>query len=470
MRGWLIVLTIWISLAVQAERVPAAVAEMLQKNNVASADISIWVQAMEAEEPLVELNGTTLRHPASVAKVLTTAAGLLRLGKDYRWETNFYVDTLPDVNGIVEGNLYVVGGGDPFLVEEQLLTMLQALQQVGVRHITGDIVLDDSLYRLTPEERDAASFDGKPWAAYNAIPHPLMVNFRTVKMQVTPQAGKPRLTLVPEIVNWKIDNQLKVKKGQCSGDGFTPSAVLERDDKGYAVMHVVGTYATGCGSQDVQLVLGEASEQFYYLFRDLWYRLGGSFDGAGKVAKTPSTAKHIFTGYSDPLALQIQRMNQESNNVMTRQLMLTLGTKTFDPPGSLEKGRNAVRITLEAFGINTDGMIIDNGSGLSRLELVSARQLATLLRDIYLSDQGETFLASLAVAGESGTLRKRYRGEALAGRVIGKTGTIDNVRSFAGYIRAESGRNYVVVVIGNGKSAVRSRTVQDELFRWLYKQ
>ena len=436
-------LVLWFCLLAQAQQVPAAVTEMLNKNNVAPEDVSIWVQGIESEAPLVDLNGKQPRHPASVEKVLTTASGLIRLGADFRWETKFYVDTLPDANGVVDGNLYVVGGGDPFLVEEQLLAMLQGLQQAGVRHITGDIVLDDSLYRLSPQERDAAAFDGKPWAAYNAVPHPLMVNFRTVKMQVTPQAGKPKLALVPEIVNWKIDNQLQVRKGKCSGDGFTPSAVLDRDDKGYAVMHVAGTYATG---------------------------LGGSFDGAGKVAKTPSTAKHIYTGLSEPLAQQIQRMNQESNNVMTRQLLLTLGAKTFDPPGSLEKGRNAVRMTLEAFGINTDGMIIDNGAGLSRTELVSAEQLAQLLRYIYLSDQGQTFLQSLAVAGESGTLRKRYRGEALAGRVIGKTGTIENVRSFAGYVRAESGRNYVVVIIGNGKSAVRSRNVQDDLFRWIYQQ
>ena len=77
--------------------------------------------------------------------------------------------------------------------------------------------------------------------------------------------GQTKTALVPEIVNWKIDNQLQVRKGKCSGDGFTPSAVLDRDDKGYAVMHVAGTYATGCGAQDVMLVLGEASEQFYYL-------------------------------------------------------------------------------------------------------------------------------------------------------------------------------------------------------------
>ena len=318
MRIGFVLLWACFALLAQAQQVPAAITEMLNKNKVAPEDVSIWVQGIEAEEPLVDLNGKQPRHPASVAKVLTTASGLIRLGADFRWETKFYVDSLPDANGVVDGNLYVVGGGDPFLVEEQLLAMLQGLQQAGVRHITGDIVLDDSFYHLSPQERDAAAFDGKPWAAYNAVPHPLMVNFRTVKMQVTPQAGKPKLALVPEIVNWKIDNQLQVRKGKCSGDGFTPSAVLDRDDKGYAVMHVAGTYATGCGAQDVMLVLGEASEQFYYLFRDLWYRLGGSFDGAGKVAKTPSTAKHIYTGLSEPLAQQIQRMNQESNNVMTR--------------------------------------------------------------------------------------------------------------------------------------------------------
>ncbi|MDO4643006.1 MAG: D-alanyl-D-alanine carboxypeptidase/D-alanyl-D-alanine-endopeptidase [Cardiobacteriaceae bacterium] len=471
MRIWMVLLFSCFGLLVQAQQVPVAVSDMMQKNKVAADDVSIWVQAIEAEQPLVELNSTVPRHPASVAKVLTTAAGLLRLGADYRWETRFLVDTLPDANGVVEGNLYIVGGADPFLVEEQLLLMLQGLQQAGVRHITGDIVLDDSFYHLKPEERDASSFDGKPWAAYNAVPNPLMVNFRTVKMHVAPQAGaKPRLALVPEIVNWKIDNQLQVRKGQCSGDGFTPSAVLERDDKGYAVMHVAGTYATGCGEQDVQLVLGEASEQFYYLFRDLWYRLGGSFDGAGKMAKTPSTAKLVYSGYSEPLAIQIQRMNQESNNVMTRQLMLTLGAQTYELPGTVEKGRNAVLMTLEAFGIHTDGMVIDNGAGLSRQTRVTAQQLASLLRNIYLSDQGETFLRSLAVAGESGTLRKRYRGEVLAGRVLGKTGTIDSVRSFAGFVRAESGRNYVVVIIGNGQSAVRSRAMQDDLFRWIYKQ
>ena len=160
MRIGFVLLWACFSLLAQAQQVPAAVTEMLNKNKVAAEDVSIWVQGIEAEQPLVDLNGKQPRHPASVAKVLTTASGLIRLGADFRWETKFYVDSLPDANGVVDGNLYVVGGGDPFLVEEQLLAMLQGLQQAGVRHITGDIILDDSLYRLSAQERDAAAFDG----------------------------------------------------------------------------------------------------------------------------------------------------------------------------------------------------------------------------------------------------------------------------------------------------------------------
>ena len=162
MRIGFVLLWACFSLLAQAQQVPAAVTEMLNKNKVAAEDVSIWVQGIEAEQPLVDLNGKQPRHPASVAKVLTTASGLIRLGADFRWETKFYVDSLPDANGVVDGNLYVIGGGDPFLVEEQLLAMLQGLQQAGVRHITGDIVLDDSLYHLSPQSATPPPLTANP--------------------------------------------------------------------------------------------------------------------------------------------------------------------------------------------------------------------------------------------------------------------------------------------------------------------
>lgn len=454
----------------QAQTLPAAVAEMMKKQGVQAEDVSILVQAVDAEQPLVALNEGVSRHPASVAKLLTTAAGLLRMGADYRWETRFYVDNLPDANGVVNGNLYIVGGGDPFLVQERFEAMVQDLRGLGLRHITGNIVMDNSLYRLSAEERDRESFDGAKWSAYNAVPDPLMVNFRTVKITIAP-AGKGRagLTMYPPVMNWQLKNQLKVNGGAC-GKNFAPHVKITRDDRGYAAVEISGTYSTACGPQELQVVMGEASEQFYYLFRDLWYAAGGSFDGGGQMAIRPSTAKHVHTAYSLPLSEQIAKMNQLSNNVMTRQLMLTLGTHTFGTPGSLESGRRALYDTLEAFGVPTGGMVVDNGAGLSRDTRVSAVQLMALLRNLYHSAQAEVFIRSLAVPGGEGTMQKRFVGEGLAGSVFGKTGTVNNVRSWAGYIRAASGRVYVLVMMGNGRSAVASRYMQDDLIRWIYKQ
>lgn len=457
--------------AVQAQTVPAAIAEMMKKQGVRSEDVSILVQAVDAEHPLVALNEEVFRHPASVAKLLTTAAGLLRMGADYRWETQFYVDNLPDANGVVNGNLYVVGGGDPFLVQERFEEMIAGLRAEGVRHVTGNIVMDNSLYRLSAAERDRESFDGAKWSAYNAVPDPLMVNFRTVKISIVPQGkGKAKLEMYPQIMNWSLKNALKVNAAACGKKTYAPDVKIVRDDRGYATVEIFGLYSTACGLQELQVVMGEASEQFYYLFRDLWYAAGGSFDGGGQMAIRPSTAKLIHTAYSLPLSEQIAKMNQLSNNVMTRQLMLTLGTYTHGVPGSLESGRRALLDTLEAFGIPTEGMVVDNGSGLSRHTRVSATQLMILLRNLYHSAQAETFIQSLAVAGMNGTMEKRFRGEALAGRVYGKTGTVNNVRAFAGYVQAESGRVYALVIMGNGKSAVASRYMQDDLIRWIYKQ
>lgn len=454
-----------------ANQLPAEIRQMLEKHRLLESDVSIWVQNVKQSQPIVDYNGEKSLHPASVMKVLTTAAGLIKMGADYQWQTQFYVDRMPDANGIVQGNLYVKGGGDPFLVEERLQKMLEDLRANGVRHITGDIVLDTSLYYLPPEARDTESFDGNKWSSYNAIPSPIMVNFRTIKIQILPQEESKtvELKLHPQINNWRINNELTISNGSCK-DNYSPSVDLQRDAQGYADLLIKGKYSLQCGPREMTVVMGEASEQFYYLFRDMWYALGGSFDGGGRIDRVPAHAKLISTGYSLPLSNQIEKMNQLSNNVMTRQLMLTLGAYTLGAPGSLEKGQQAVKQTLEEFGVPMHDVVIENGSGLSRIARVSAKTLATLLQKVYLSSEGENFLRSLAVTGESGTLSKRFRGGELAGKVYGKTGTIDNGRAFAGYVRARSGNIYTVVVMGNGKGAIKSRELQDDVLKWAYEQ
>ncbi|SUO97133.1 D-alanyl-D-alanine carboxypeptidase/D-alanyl-D-alanine endopeptidase [Suttonella ornithocola] len=449
---------------------PAAIAQIMNEHQVDSNGFSLLIQDIEQERPLAMLNAQTKRSPASLTKLLTTSAGLIRMGADFRWPTRFYVDHLPDANGVIEGNLYVQGGGDPFLVEERLRQFLVDLREKGVRHITGDIVLDNSLYYLPPEARDNESFDGNKWSAYNAVPHPLMVNFRTVKLRLLPRGNREvSIELYPNIANWKINNQMRISSASCEKN-YSPSPDIERDAKGYAVVTLTGSYSTACGARELTVVMGEASEQFYYLFHDLWYEIGGTFDGGGRIGQVPSSAKLLYTGLSVPLSEQIQKMNQYSNNVMTRQLMLTLGVYAHGVPGSLEKGRKAIIETLSAFGVPTQGMVVDNGSGLSRETQLTAQQLLTLLLNMANSSFKSVFFDSLSVAGENGTLKKRFRGEEMAGKVVGKTGTLDQVRGLAGYVFAKSGHVYAVVMIGNGRDAVKSRYMQDDILRWVYQQ
>lgn len=463
LRAFLVVFCGW-SLWGLAQGVPSEVREMWRAQGLRDEDLSVVVQAVDRELPLVSLNADVLRTPASLAKLWTTAAGLWYLGSDYVWSTDFYVESLPDSSGVLYGDLYVVGGGDPFLVEERLAEMIEDLQRLGIRHIVGDLVLDDSLFYLSEVERDAFSFDGKGFAAYNAIPSPLMVNFRTVRLDFEVREGKLEVSLFPNIKNWQVINEMDLVSGECSKN-FIVNPRLVRDDFGYASLYLSGRFSRDCGKREFLAVMGEDSEQFYYLFYDLWLASGGIFEGSGRLGRPPEGARLFYQGLSLPLAEQIKSMNRLSNNVMTRQLLLTLGAERYGRPASLVKGREAVLEVLRDFDVPVEGMFLDNGSGLSREAKMSARSLAVLLHRLY---GDAVFWDSLAVAGKSGTLSRRYRGENLAERVVGKTGTIDEVLGFAGYVEAQSGAVYVVVVIANGKNVAKSRAFQDALFKWVY--
>lgn len=458
------------SLIAFADNLPNAVNTILEKHKVQKDDLSLVIERLGSHTPVATLNANTPRTPASVTKLLTTSAALIQMGGNYRWKTQFYVDQKPDANGVVHGNLYVKGGGDPQLVEERLTAMLMDLQQRGIKHITGDIVLDPSMYYLPSDEETRSEFDGHPWSAYNAVPSPLMVNFRTIKVNIEPVGRNGvSISLWPHIANWKIDNQLKVSHLACKNH-YSPGVAMERDANGYATVTVKGLYSTACGDRSVTVVMGKATEQFYYLFHDIWYQLGGTFDGVGKVAMVPPKAILFYTGYSLPLTDQIRTMNQLSNNVMTRDLMMTLGVHLYGAPGTLEKGRKAVLSTLTAFGIPTQDIHVDNGCGLSRETHLSVNDLVLLLQNMYDSNFRDDFLQSLAIAGEKGTLKRRFRGSVMQGKVIGKTGTMQNVHSLAAIVTTKAGDKYAVVMIGNGKTSIRSYFAQNDILKWVYYQ
>lgn len=458
--------------ALWAQSLPVVLSEKMRAHKVVPEEVAIWVQAVDAQYPLVAFNGNTLLNPASVAKLLTTGAALLSLGGEYRWQTRFYLDQLPDADGVVNGNLYVKGAGDLSLLSSDLRNMLQAMRAQGLRHIQGNIVLDNTRFSLSASERDAFAFDGAGVAAYNAIPDALMIEQRLVKLHFVPKAKGVEIHLMPNVASWTVNNQVRLVSGACNKNSFSVRPSMMRQITGLAELTIEGVYSPACGEQTIEVALGESSELFYYWFRQLWYELGGSFAGGGEIAPVPEGAVLFYSGQTRSLREQMIRINQDSNNVMARQLLLNIGAVERGEPASLHSGRQAALRVLQDAGMSMEGVVLDNGAGLSRQTRISAKQLAELLRYFFYAEQSirRDFIDSLARVGEVGTLRKRALGEALVGRVWGKTGTIKGVRAFAGYVEAESGRVYLVVVMGNGRSAVGSRALQDDVLRWVYAQ
>jgi D-alanyl-D-alanine carboxypeptidase/D-alanyl-D-alanine-endopeptidase (penicillin-binding protein 4) len=215
-----------------------------------------------------------------------------------------------------------------------------------------------------------------------------------------------------------------------------------------------------------------APDYAYGTFRTMWTQSGGAIDGAARLAPVPQDARLIFEYDSLPLAEIIRLVNKFSNNVMARTLLLTLGAEAFGPPATAERGRNAMRAWLTKRGINGNGFVLENGSGLSRTERVTARGLGEMLDVAWHSPFMPEFAASLPLSATDGTLRNRFNSPGMHGRIRLKTGRIDDVSALAGFVNAASGRTYVLVIMINhpGAHAGSGEAIQAELIRWVFGQ
>jgi D-alanyl-D-alanine carboxypeptidase/D-alanyl-D-alanine-endopeptidase (penicillin-binding protein 4) len=166
----------------------------------------------------------------------------------------------------------------------------------------------------------------------------------------------------------------------------------------------------------------------------------------------------------------VRDINKLSNNVMARQLFLTLGAQLFGPPGSTEKAAAAVRAWLERKAISAPELVLENGSGLSRTERISAASVAAILEAAWRSAVMPEFVASLPIVALDGTMRRRLAGEPVAGRAHVKTGLLADVRSLAGYVLDRAGRRSIVVMLVHHPNAAQAQSAMDELLRWVHER
>jgi D-alanyl-D-alanine carboxypeptidase/D-alanyl-D-alanine-endopeptidase (penicillin-binding protein 4) len=440
---------------------------VLAGHDLSSGGLSIYVQDVVREEPLLRYNADVPRNPASVLKLVTTFAALDRLGPAHTWATRVWTDGELDLaTGRLSGDLVVHGGGDPWLTLERFWTLLRDLRAKGLRDIDGDLVIDRSLFDLPAE--DPGAFDNRPLRAYNVSPDPFLVNLKAVRFTIVRRPGRsrPEVLVEPPLANLRVVNQIRDAQGPCRGyqRGVAVQAAREPDTIVFS-----GRFPTGCSEYSLYRSVMSAESFAWGVFKSLWGELGGSISGSLRTDFAPVDEPPFHVMRSISSAEVVHRVNKYSNNVMARTLVLTVGLEQAGAPATLEKGRAAVTDSLRAAGVSTRGLFIDNGSGLSRDSRLSARTLGEMLGAAWRHRYMPEFIASMPVSGEDGTLRRRLGGSTV-GQAHMKTGRLQDVSSIAGYVQSRSGQRYAVVVLHNDADVHRGpgQELQDALVRWVH--
>jgi D-alanyl-D-alanine carboxypeptidase/D-alanyl-D-alanine-endopeptidase (penicillin-binding protein 4) len=450
----------------QAEVLPAPVAQALAKADIPESAAAFYVHEIGAERPLLAAGAGLPMNPASSIKLITTYAALELLGPAFQWVTEAYAaGALAD--GVLEGDLVLKGRGDPKLTIESFWLLLRGLRARGLREIRGDLVLDRTYF--AESRHDPSRFDEQPTRPYNTGPDALLVNFKAVRLTFLPdtEARVVRIVAEPALPQVQVVNRLKLVNGPC-GDWVNRLKVDAQGGSAATRLTFSGRFSASCGERARSYSVLPHAHYVLGLFRELWRELGGSFRGTVRDGAAGPDARPLGTVESPPLAQVVRDMNKFSNNVMARQLYLTLGAEGAGEPATHEKADRVIREWLAGKSLSFPEMILENGSGLSRVERISALHLGQLLLSSFRSPVMPEFMASLPLVAMDGTMKKRLAEADVAGQAHIKTGSLTGVRSIAGYLLDAQGRRWVVVSIINHPNAGSAQDAQDALLAWLY--
>lgn len=449
------------SFAESEPALPPAVMQALREAAVPASAVGVYVHEVGSAKPSLAHNARVPMNPASVMKLLTTTAALDLLGPAHTWKTEALIAG-PLADGVLAGDLHLRGSGDPKLAIEALWLWLRELRARGLREIRGDIVLDRSLFDLgTP---DPGGFDGQPLRAYNVIPDALLLNFKALQLTFVPEAQRVAVLVEPQLGPLEVLSVVKPAAGGCdtwrAGLRYDLTAQGQR-----ARLTFSGSYPANCGEKTWSLAPLDHRRYADALVRELWRELGGSLGGQVRDGAVPAGAQLLSAHESPPLAEQIRDINKWSNNVMARQLFLTLGAASGRSPVREADGEAAIRAWLKSRDLAMPELVLENGSGLSRRERISAESLGRLLLFAWASPSMPELVSSLPLYGVDGTQKRR--GNGAGGRAHLKGGTLDGVRAVAGYVLDHSGRRHVVVWLVNHANSGASQAAQDALLDWV---
>ncbi|EZP37957.1 D-alanyl-D-alanine carboxypeptidase/D-alanyl-D-alanine-endopeptidase [Janthinobacterium lividum] len=427
-------------------------------------------------------------QPASTMKLVTTAVGLEQLGPIFRGRTE--LRTSADViNGVLKGDLILRGGADTDFNANALEHMLQTLRTQGIVKIKGDLILDRQLFQPARPDIGAPPFDESAEFRYNVIPDALLLNTNLLDININSTDRQLSILMQPTLENVSITSDMKLIKGSCARweDGWRPPE-YRRDASGKLQVILHGTFPQNC-SKATSINVLDRNDYADRLFRATWKRLGGTITGTVREAPAtglPPTAEPVGTRMlADHVARALPEVlrdiNKTSDNTLARTLFLSLGSLQSDgwlgsrpvamavPEDTATRARQVIQEWFQRHQIDTQGMLVDNGSGLSRTGRIAPAQMAGVLQAMQQSPWAPEFQSSLPIVALDGTMRKRLLNSPAAARARIKTGTLKNVVAIAGYVPDANNQLCVVVAMinsdlvgnGNGRAAV------DALIEWV---
>jgi len=443
------------------------VASALAAAGIAQSQVAVLVQDPAADKPTLAHNAAIPMNPASTIKLLTTYAALELLGPTYLWKTTAW-SAAAQTDDVLEGDLVLRGGGDPKLTFEHFWLLLRGLRARGIREIRGDLVLDRSW--MDGSSHDPSKFDGEPTRPYNVGPDALLLNFKAFRFFFLPDAARRSVSVLtePPSAALEVSNALKLADGPC-GDWLSRIKLDVQSGSRGARASFAGNFPASCGEREWNVALLSHTDYVAGVFRKLWEDLGGTLRGRTREGPVAAGARLIATQESASLSEMVRDINKYSNNVMARQLYLTLSAELLGTPGRPERSATVIRGWLEQKGLPMPELVLENGSGLSREERISAASLGRMLVAAFRSPVMPELLASLPLVAYDGTMRRRLKFESVSGQAHIKTGSLNGVRSMAGYVLDRNGRRKVVVFFINHANAAAGQAAQDALLRWIYE-
>lgn len=451
------------------EATPAAPRELTAKQRaealkvlhgpaLGKALVSAQIRHVDSGQTLFEFNPTALCIPASTNKVVTGAAAFALLGPNYRFKTTVRADRAPNKWGAIQGNLYLVGHGDPYLTVEQLWEIARELKRQGIREVSGDLVGDDTFQdsvRFYPEWGKRTS------QAYHAPLGALSVNFNTVTVYVRP-GGEIGESAVVTFEPMPAGLQVKGSINTVAGSG-NECYMTYKD--GVAILN--GSIGIAGRPDPTAHAIDEPLAFALAAFREFLTREGIVVKGKDRAGAAPAKARILYTHESEELSLIIRRLFRFSNNFTAEQIFQTIGAVRTGKQASRALAAATVTAWLQSEKLYEPGAVSFDGSGLARDNRQSASGMVNVL--IWMADHPELFadyLSAMAVGGVDGTLRFRYKHSPLYGRVRAKTGLLNGAITLTGYVYDSQNEMYAfAVLVNNPQTGVRG--TQNEIDRLL---